>query len=163
ERLTYEITWLNLLAGTAVMEVSDGGKVKDHPLAKLITTAQSSPMVTRFYPVNNRVESWVDPATLQTDRLVFQRREGKRKDDFEYAFHHQEGTVTVTKNGVTETLEIPPETLDMISCLYHVRNTLPMTAGSSMTMNVHHDKKNYKLDVRVEEIETIQGSWGKAE
>src|SRR5262249_35474652 len=89
--------------------------------------------------------------------------EGKRKDDFEYAFHHQEGTVTVTKNGVTETLEIPPETLDMISCLYHVRNTLPMTAGSSMTMNVHHDKKNYKLDVRVEEIETIQGSWGKAE
>ena len=30
-------------------------------------------------------------------------------------------------------------------------------------MNVHHDKKNRKLDVRVEEIETISGPWGDAE
>jgi hypothetical protein len=69
----------------------------------------------------------------------------------------------VTKNGAAETLPIPPETLDMISCLYHVRHILPLTPGSSMTMNVHHDKKNYKLDVRVEDKEIIEGSWGKAE
>jgi len=30
-------------------------------------------------------------------------------------------------------------------------------------MNVHHDKKNRKVDVRVEEIETISSSWGKVE
>jgi hypothetical protein len=163
ERLTYEITWLNILAGTAVMEVGDGGRVRDHPLAKLVTTAQSSPMVTKFYPVDNRVESLVDPATLQSDRLIFRRREGKRKDDFEYTFHHSEGMVTVIKNGVTETLQIPAETFDIISCLYHVRSTLPLKPGSSQTLNVHHDKKNYKLNVRVEEVESIKGSWGKSE
>ena len=43
ERLTYEITWLNILAGTAVMEVGDGGLVGNRPLAKIETTAQSSP------------------------------------------------------------------------------------------------------------------------
>jgi hypothetical protein len=163
ERLTYEITWLNILAGTAVMEVGDGGTVGDHPLARLVTTAQSSPMLTKFYPVDNRVESLVDPTTLQSDRMTFRRREGKRKDDFDYTFHHGEGTVTVIKDGVTETLSIPPETLDIISCLYHVRNTLPLIPGSSLTMNVHHDKKNYKLTVRVEEVESIEGSWGKSE
>lgn len=163
ERLTYEITWLNILAGTAVMEVGDGGMVRNHLLAKLLTTAQSSPMVTKFYPIDNRVESLVEPTTLQSDRLTFRRREGKRKEDFEYTFHHQEGTVTVIKNGVAETLQIPAETLDMISCLYHVRNTLPLKPGSSLTMNVHHDKKNYKLDVRVEEVETIEGAWGRSE
>jgi hypothetical protein len=163
ERLTYEIRWLNILAGTAVMEVGDGGMGRDHPLAKLVTTAQSSPLVTKFYPVDNRVESLVDPATLQSDRLIFRRREGKRKDDFEYTFHHREGTVIVVKDGVTETLQIPADTLDMISCLYHVRNTLPLKPGSSLTMNVHHDKKNYKLNVRVEEVESIEGSWGQSE
>ena len=163
ERLTYEITWLNILAGTAVMEVEDEGKVGDRPLAKLVTTAQSSPMVTKFYPVDNRVESLVDPATLQSDRMTFRRREGKRKNDFEYTFHHREGTVTVTKDGETETLAIPPDTLDIISCLYHVRTTLPLKPGSSLVMNVHHDKKNYKLNVRVEEVESIEGSWGKSE
>jgi hypothetical protein len=30
-------------------------------------------------------------------------------------------------------------------------------------MNVHHDKKNHKLEVRVEEIESISSSWGKVE
>jgi uncharacterized protein DUF3108 len=163
ERLTYEITWLNILAGTAVMEVGEGGMVRGRSLAKLVTTAQSSPLVTKFYPVDNRVESLVDPATLQSDRLIFRRREGKRKEDFEYTFHHREGTVIVVKDGVTETLQIPADTLDMISCLYHVRNTLPLKPGSSLTMNVHHDKKNYQLNVRVEEVESIEGSWGKSE
>ena len=119
--------------------------------------------MTKFYPVDNRVESLVDPATLQSDRMTFRRREGKRKDDFEYTFHHREGTVIVVKDGVTETLQIPADTLDMISCLYHVRSKLPMKPGSSLTMNVHHDKKNYKLNVRVEEVESIEGSWGKSE
>ena len=145
------------------MEVGDGGVIRDHPFAKLVTTAQSSPMVTKFYPVDNRVESLVDPTTLQSDRMTFRRREGKRKNDFEYTFHHREGTVTVIKDGVTETLQIPAETLDIIACLYHVRNALLLKPGSSLTMNVHHDKKNYKLDVRVEEVETIEGLWGKAE
>jgi Protein of unknown function (DUF3108) len=163
ERLTYEITWLNILAGTAVMEVGDGGVIGDRALAKLVTTAQASPLVTKFYPVDNRVESLVNLRTLQSDRMTFQRREGKRKNDFEYTFHHREGMVTVTKDGVTETLAIPPETLDIISCLYHVRNTLSLNPGSSLTMNVHHDKKNYKLNVRVEEVESIEGSWGKSE
>jgi hypothetical protein len=30
-------------------------------------------------------------------------------------------------------------------------------------MNVYHDKKNRKVDVRVEEIETISGPWGDRE
>ena len=30
-------------------------------------------------------------------------------------------------------------------------------------MNVYHDKKNRKLDVRVEEIETVSGPWGEVE
>jgi hypothetical protein len=30
-------------------------------------------------------------------------------------------------------------------------------------MNVHHDKKTRKLDVRVEEIEMVSGPWGEVE
>jgi hypothetical protein len=30
-------------------------------------------------------------------------------------------------------------------------------------MNVYHDKKNRKLDVRVEEIEIVSGPWGEVE
>ena len=163
EQLTYEISWLNITAGTAVMAVTGAGMERDRPLATLITTAQSRPAITKFFPVDNRVESILDLATLLPEHLIFKRREGKKKEDIEYAFHQTEGTVTVVKGGTTETLEMSPGTQDVISCLYYARSVLSFQPGSSLTMNVYHDKKNRRLDVRVEEIETISGSWGKVE
>ncbi len=163
EQLTYEISWLNITAGTAVMAVSDAGMDGGRLRAKLITTAQSRPAITKFFPVDNRVESIVDPATLLPEHLFFKRREGKKKEDIEYTFHQNDGKVTVVKGGGTETLEMPPGTQDVISCLYFARSELSFQPGASLTMNVFHDKKNRKLDVQVEEIETVSGPWGEVE
>jgi hypothetical protein len=145
------------------MTVSGADSGGDRPLAKLITTAQSRPAITKFFPVDNRVESIVNPATLLPEHLIFKRREGKKKEDIEYTFHQKEGTVTVVKDGATEIQEMPPGTQDVISCLYYARSELSLQPGSSLTMNVYHDKKNRKLDVRVEEIETVSGPWGEVE
>jgi hypothetical protein len=154
---------MNITAGTAVMAVSEAGTDGDRPLTKLLTTAQSRPAITTFFPVDNRVESIVDSATLLPERLSFKRREGKKKEDLEYTFHQKEGRVTVVKGGTTETLEMPTGTQDVISCLYYARSELSLQPGSVMTMNVYHDKKNRKLEVRVEEIETVSGPWGEVE
>lgn len=163
EQLTYDISWLNITAGTAVMAVDAAGMDGDRPLAKLITTAQSRPAITKFFPVDNRVESLLDPATLLPEHLTFKRREGKKKEDLEYIFHQQEGAVTVVKNGTAERLDMPPGTQDVISCLYYARSALSLQPGASLTMNVYHDKKIRKVDVRVEEIETVSGPWGEVE
>ena len=99
EQLTYEISWLNITAGTAVMVVSGADMDGDRPLVKFITTAQSRPAITTFFPVDNRVESIVDLATLLPEHLTFKRREGKKKEDFEYTFNQKEGKVIVVKGG----------------------------------------------------------------
>ena len=164
EQLTFDISWLNITAGTAVMAVSGAGtEGGDQTLVKLVTTAQSRPAITKFFPVDNRVESLLDPATLLPEHLTFKRREGKKKEDIEYAFQQKEGKVTVLKGGTTEILDMPPGTQDVISCLYYARSALSLQPGAALTMNVYHDKKNRKLDVRVEEIETISGPWGTVE
>jgi hypothetical protein len=105
----------------------------------------------------------VDSATLFPEHLTFKRREGKKKEDIEYTFHQKEGRLTVIKGGATETVDIPPGTQDVISCLYYARNTLSFQPGSSLTMNVYHDKKNRKVEVRVEALETVSGPWGEVE
>ena len=92
--------------------------------------------------------------------MIFNRREGKRKNDFEYTFRHESGTVTAMKDGKVEELTIPADAQDAISCLY-LSKSLLLVPGSALTLNVHHDKKNYKLEVRVEGLETIEGPWGK--
>ncbi len=163
ERLTYEISWLNITAGTAVMEVAGMGGAGDQSLARLVTTARSGPAVTKFFPVDNRVESELDLVALVPEHMTFRRREGRKKEDVEYVFHHKEGMVTAVRSGISESLPIPAGTQDIISCLYYVRSTLPMKPGASLTMNVHHDKKNRNVEVRVEGIETLEGSWGKVD
>lgn len=163
ERLTYEISWLNITAGTAVMEVAGMGETGDPSIAKLVTTAKSRPLITMFFPVDNRVESEWDLMALVPEHMTFRRREGRKKEDVEYVFHHKEGTVTAVKGGTSESLPIPAGTQDIISCLYYARSVLPLKPGASLTMNVYHDKKNRKVEVLVEDVETLDGPWGTVE
>lgn len=163
ERLTYDITFLNISAGTAVMEVSAADGAGDHPAGKFITTAVSSPKVTRFFPVDNRVESLTDLTTLLPEHMTFRRREGKKKEDIEYIFHRKDNTVSATRGGVTELVPIPADTQDLISCLYYVRSLLPLKQGASQALTVYHDKKIRQVEVRVEKIEMLDGPWGNLE
>ncbi len=163
ERLTYRVSWLNLTAVIAVMEVALIPGRSGQGVAKLVGTAQSTPIITKFFPVDNRVESELDLETLTPEHLTFRRREGKKKEDIEYIFHQQKGVVTAVRGGTTESLPIPAWTQDIISCLYYTRAALQPTPGALLKMNVYHDKRNRPVEVRVEDVEIIEGGWGKAE
>ena len=82
EQFTYEISWMNIKAGTAVMSVTAVTE-KNPPLVKLVTTAQSRPAITKFFPVDNRVESIMNPETLLPEHLTFRRREGKKNENMD--------------------------------------------------------------------------------
>ncbi|MGC3976548.1 MAG: DUF3108 domain-containing protein [Nitrospira sp.] len=162
ERLAYDVTWLGMRAGIATMNVQEGLDQRGRQQLTLGMTARSSPTVTKFYPVDNRGVSQVDLESFLPTHMTFARREGKRFNDFDYTFRHHEGLVTAVKDGKTDELPIPPDAQDAMSCLYYVRKVLPFVPGKTLTMTVHHDKKNYKMEVRVEALETVQGRWGKA-
>lgn len=132
-------------------------------LRKLVGTARSRPILILIFLVDNRGESDIDLPSLVPEHMTFRRREGKRKEDIEYVFHQREGKVTAVRGGTAETLPIPIGTQDIISCLYYTRSVLPLTPGSSLTMNVYHDKKNRPVEVMVEEIEIIKGRWSSVE
>ena len=163
EHLTYRLSWLGMTAGTAALGVEVAEPIQERPIIKLVTTARSSPWITRFYPVDNRVESWVDAERLLPQRMTFRRREGRRKNDFEYRFRHEEGKVSVVKDGQPAELEIPAGTQDALSCLYFARSFVPLIPGRTVLLDVHHDKKNYKLELRVEGIDRLEGPWGEKE
>lgn len=163
ERLSYVISWFAIPAGTAVMEVLGEQAEDGRTTFKLVTVAKSNDFISAFYPVENRVESWFDAARLAPRRMVFHRREGKRKNDFDVRFHHEEGTVTSVKDGAAHTIEIASGTQDALSCLYYVRSVPSLVPGTSLWMEVHHDQKNYSLEVRVEGVEQVTGPWGEVE
>jgi hypothetical protein len=163
ERFTYRVSWMGLHAATAVMEAGPAPSPDGQRMLRFLTTARSSPVVTKLYPVDNRVESLVDAETLLPRRLLFRRREGRRKNDFDVTFRRAEGNVLSVKDGVPTTIPIPADAHDSISCLYAVRRVSSLQPGFSQAMTVHHDKKNYRLEVRIEAIEKVRGPWGEIE
>lgn len=160
ERLSYDVSWLAMRAGMATLTVQEGPAQGGRRRITLGMVARSSPVVTKFYPVENRVASTVDIESFLPRHMTFSRREGKRSNEFDYTFRHDEGLVTAVKDGKSDELPIPSDAQDAISCLYYVRKVLPMVPGAALAMTVHHDKKNYTLNVRVEALETLEGSWG---
>jgi hypothetical protein len=72
------------------MEIDTATPIERQPELRLVTTARSNKFLSRFFPVSNRVESTVDAQSLLPFQMVFQRREGKRQDDFATTFNRQE-------------------------------------------------------------------------
>jgi hypothetical protein len=163
ERLTYDISWLAVKAGTATMEVREAAPARDQALLLLVNTAKSSRFLSTFFPVDNRVESYVDAGNLAPQHLIFHRREGKKRNEYDLTFLHSEGKVSGTKDGELYVGDIPPETHDALSCLYYFRTLPSFQPGASTVINVHHDKNNYRLETRIEGVERLNGPWGSAE
>jgi hypothetical protein len=163
ERLVYTISWFKVPAGTTVMEVGEGPANDGLSAYRLVTTAKTNSFVSAFYPVDSRVESLMDATALVPQRLLFRRREGKRKNDFDVTFNHAEHQVHSIKDGVAETFPLPDGAQDALSCLYFLRTLPALTPGTSVFMNVHHDRKNYRLEVRVEDVERMTSPWGEVE
>jgi hypothetical protein len=163
ERLSYTLSWGKITAGTAVLEVAGRQHLGGRSVVKLLHTARSNDFVSFFYPVNNRVESLLDEEAMLPAHLSFKRREGKRKNDTEVVFDQNAHLATVTRDGQTETLPVPPDVQDMLSCLYFFRS-LPLSAvGETVGIDVYHDKKNYHLELRVEGFERMKSPLGEVE
>jgi hypothetical protein len=160
ESFSYVISWLGIPVGSATMEVTTATPVERRPTLRLVTRATSNKYLSKFFPVSNLVESTVDAQSLLPFQMVFQRREGKRHDDFDITFDRQEGRVRVIKNGETTIRDIPPDIHDALSCLYYLRRQPSLDLGSSVLMHIHHNKKNYEVEAKVEGVESLTGPWG---
>jgi hypothetical protein len=161
ERLTYNLSWGIVSAGTAAFEITERQMLDGRPVVKIVHTAKSNDFISAFYPVNNRVETLMDEEGIFPYRLLFKRREGKRKNDIEAVYDQSAHRATVTKDGNTETMEVPPAVQDTLSVLYFFRSLRPGEVGSSTIVNVNHEKKNYRLDLRVEGTERLKGPLGE--
>jgi Protein of unknown function (DUF3108) len=162
ERLGYALNWGKISAGTAALEVVGRETLSGRQVLQLLHSARTNDFVSFFYPVNNRVESFIDEEALPA-RLLFKRREGKKKNDIEVLFDQAAHLAVVTTDGVKETITVPAGVQDILSCLYAFR-ALPLSAvGQSVRIDVYHDKKIYQLELRVEGFERMQTALGEVD
>jgi len=157
EYLEFSVNYNVLRAGTATMSVVGVERVDGHDCYKMVTTAKSNSIVSTFFEVKDRVESFMDVGGLYSRRFEKHLREGKYIKD-EIVHIDQCARLAFYADG--DTTEILPATQDALSSLYFVR-TLDLEAGGLLSFPNHSGKKNYPMRVRVLGREKIKTRAGK--
>jgi hypothetical protein len=174
ERLVYDVTWMGIKAGQATLEARGVVPLNGHAAYHLVTTAQSTPLISRFFRVDDRSDSFLAVHPLQSLRFEKQLREGRYRHNSQTAFDHDAKVATfryldfgpVPKHVssleeaerfgtyVSQEFPLSPGALDELSVLYYVR-TLPLGEGRTVVAKVFASKKNWDLEVNVLRRETV--------
>lgn len=182
ERLVYDVTWLGLRAGEATLEAQGVVNVNGRQAYHLVTTAQSGPVISKIYRVDDRTESYLALEPMWALRFDKNLREGRYRHSSQTLFDHEKGIVTfryldfsrvpkdITRledaerygEYVEQEFPLTPGALDELSVLYYVR-TLPLVANTRVTARVFASRKNWELEVKVLGRETLETVLGRRE
>ena len=160
EKLTYDLSWTGITAGTATQEVIDDGSS-----LRVVSTARSAAWISVFFPVEDRIESILEKAVPPLLGLPLHYRmkvrEGSHRRDKELTFDHKilKAYYIDHRNGEKKTVDILQNTYDAYSSFYYLR-TLKLEVGKSVFVNMLDNKKLWNVEVQVvkkEKLNTILG------
>jgi hypothetical protein len=162
ERLEFELTYTGIKAGYAIQEVrQDGTDIH------IISTARSADWLRFFFPVDDRIESYLTSGTpplyIGSPRLYQERKhEGKTITNREARFDRQKLEVTTIdhrKNSENKQA-ITKRTYDTLSSFYYFR-TIPLQVGASYFIDIFDCKRLWNTEVKVLRREEIVTPLGK--
>lgn len=162
EKLTYEISWSNILrAGTAVMEVREEPQTDGKRAYRLVSRASSAGIVSKFYRVSDTIESLIDGEGIYSLSFHLDQRHGKRKKKRDMTFDHAKGTVSILSGEKQEVYSVPDDVQDALSSLYYVRTRQDFIVGEPIVVNVHEDGKTWAVEVHTLGRETAKTPLGE--
>ena len=144
------------------MEVLETTKMKGREAYHIRSTVRSNDFVDLFYPVNDRVETFIDVEEGYSHTLRVKQRQGRKKKDKVIDFDQIRHRAIQIKNNKVETFLVPPRVQDALSSLYYFRTLYPLEVGESVFIDVHASKKNWELEIKVlgrEQVTTPLGTF----
>ncbi|MDR3640678.1 MAG: DUF3108 domain-containing protein [Humidesulfovibrio sp.] len=161
EKLSYDLYWTFVPAGSATLETLDQEQVEGHPALHFRALAQSLPFVDKFYKVRDSIESWVDPGV--TRALLYK----KDQNEGDYVRHYlvrfdRNGNVAYrySKGALKNAVLIPFGTFDPLSMLFLFR-TKDLHVGMEFAAPVTDGEKSITGTARVVRRETIKTKAGE--
>jgi hypothetical protein len=150
EKLSFDINYGFINAGTATLEVAQLIEYQDRPCYQIISRAHSNKVFSTFFKVDDRIESIIDARGIYSWRFEKNLREGGYSADRIYSFDQPKGLAYYEG----DTIEVPPVVQDALSVLYYIR-TQELQVGSSIFLDNFTDGDQFPLEVKVVKRESI--------
>jgi hypothetical protein len=156
QKLVYSVQWHLLNAGTTTILIqrSPSGE-------HLHSTADTSGMTNKIYPVHDTFDAEIDPRTFCTRTVSRHAEEGSRRLDRKIRFDYQAAKVQVDdvdlkadKKKHSE-LDIPPCVTDVVSGFFYA-SSLSLAPGFSETFPVNDGGKTSDVKISVEDHSRVK-------
>ncbi|MCX6998545.1 MAG: DUF3108 domain-containing protein [Kiritimatiellaeota bacterium] len=156
EAISYRIYWGIIPVGQArvVFErVEENGR----PLLAIRSTARTNRVLEKFYPVNDLLESLIDPATFLPVRFTKKISEGRYWTHEITTFDHARRMAHFEskKSGAKSDYAIDADTRDILTMMYFLR-TRPFVAGTQPVYRVVADEKMYDFSIDIQKNEKVK-------
>ena len=157
ETLVYTIAWLKIEGGEMTLRTSRETSTDGVPVHRIALTASSNDYVSKFYPVRDLYETWVDARDFQPLRFEKHAREGRYESDEveEFDLTRRIGSWRDDRTPLPERVQ------DIISSFYFLR-TQPLAVGQDVRIDMFSRGKIYKLKASIlgrEKVETEAGTF----
>jgi hypothetical protein len=157
ETLVYTIAWLKIEGGEMTLRTSRETSVDRVPVHRIALVATSNDYVSKFYPVRDHYESWVDARDFQPLRFEKHAREGRYESDEveEFDLTRRIGSWREDRTPLPERVQ------DIISSFYYLR-AQPLAVGRDVRVDMFSRGKVYKLKASIlgkERVETEAGAF----
>jgi hypothetical protein len=162
ERLEFELSYTGITAGHAVQEVKQDGTD-----IHIISTARSAEWLKLFFPVDDRIESYLSsgtpPLNIGSPRLYQERKhEGKTITNREARFDRQNLEVTTIdhRSKSEKKQAITKRTYDTLSSFFYFR-TVPLQVGTSYFIDIYDCSRLWNTEVKVLRREVLVTPLGR--
>jgi hypothetical protein len=162
ETLTYSVYWGFIPVGDAVVTsewIEDDGR----RLIQVTHRIRSNKVLATLYPVNDTVQTVIDPGTFRSVSFFLDQKEGRHSAREVTKFDYAKGVAqweSMTKAKKKE-FAIDQDTRDLVTFMYFMRRD-GFKVGEDRNFRVMADEKVYDLNVKVaaEEKVAVEG-YGK--
>lgn len=138
--------------GTVSFNVKSRGRYFNRDGLMLSVTAQTTGPGARVFPVNDQINSYVDPTTLLPFRTELNLSEDKYHFSRSYNLDQNRGQAVAESK---ERIEIPVGTHDLVSALYSIR-TFDLLPGKQNAISIMATTLPRSLLVKAQRRETIE-------
>jgi hypothetical protein len=157
EGMVYRIYWGIIPVGEAQITtawIRDNGRT----LLEVSYRARSNKVLSTLYPVDDRIQTFVDPETFRPVYFTMDMKEGRHRKQEVTTFDYEGGVCrwqSLLKNK-EKTFAIDAETRDLVTFMYFARRT-GFVPGVDHRFRVMADEKVYDLSIKAQkDLEPIE-------
>ena len=164
EEIVYTLYWGIIPVGRATVTAS-WFEFEGRTLLRVHARAISNSVIAKIYPVDDNMESLIDPVTFLPVKFIKKMSQGRHKYDEEVVFDHVKLKAhwKSFKKNKEKTYDIQPDTRDLLCFLFWMRGR-PLKENETLKTKVDTDEKIYDLTINTFTIEKVKLSkYGKRE